>query len=52
MPRGIYRDRDEVLVDYGTYRAPIPRYRYETNHYEPPFDRLPSRKEWEQPPRA
>ena len=43
MPRGIYRGSDDqVMVDYGTYRTFIPRYRYEINHYQPPYDQLPT----------
>lgn len=47
MPTGIYRDRQEVLVDYGAYRTIISRYRYETKHYAPPFERLPTKQEFE-----
>jgi hypothetical protein len=48
MPRGIYKEDDQhVMVDYGNYRTVIPRYVYETNHYEPLYDQLPTQEEFE-----
>jgi hypothetical protein len=48
MAKGLFRDDDGwVQVDYGSSSAPIPRDQYEANGYQPPFDRLPLRKDYE-----
>jgi hypothetical protein len=42
MVKGIFRTSNGwVQVDYGAHSAPIPRYQYEVNEYQPPFDSLP-----------
>lgn len=48
LAKGVYRDSDGwVTVDYGTSRMPIDRDTYEENGYLPPFDKLPSKEEYE-----
>ena len=48
MARGIYRDHDDqVMVDYEKYRTAIPRRSYDANRYEPAFDQLPTKEEFE-----
>ena len=47
MAQGVYRDGGNALVDYGMNRMAIPRKKYEANGFMPPFDSLPTRKEWE-----
>ena len=42
MVKGIFRTSNGwVQVDYGAHSAPIPRYQYEVNGFQPPFDNLP-----------
>jgi hypothetical protein len=42
MAKGIFRTSNGwAQVDYGAHSAPIPRYQYEANEYQPPFDSLP-----------
>jgi hypothetical protein len=42
MLKGIFRTSNGwVQVDYGAHSAPIPRYQYEVNGFQPPFDNLP-----------
>ena len=41
MPHGMYRDGDWVQVSYdGKQSAPITREQYEAQGYQPPFDEL------------
>ncbi len=54
-PHGIYRERkgfgdqDSALVDYGNTRLDVPEDRYRESGYEPPFDKLPWKKDYEAP---
>jgi hypothetical protein len=42
MLKGIFRTSNGwVQVDYGAHSAPIPRYQYEADGFQPPFDNLP-----------
>jgi hypothetical protein len=42
MAKGIFRTSNGwAQVGYGAHSAPIPRYQYEVNEYQPPFDSLP-----------
>jgi hypothetical protein len=48
MARGMYRDDTGwVQVDYGQHNAPIPKDKYEENGYQPPYDKLPSKQEYD-----
>jgi hypothetical protein len=48
MPKGLHRESDEcVMVDYGKHLIPIPRKRYEVNRYQPPFEALPTKEEYD-----
>lgn len=46
---GQYRDENGwVMVHYdGGHSAPIPRERYEGKEYQPPYDDLPTKEEYE-----
>ena len=46
---GQYREENGwVMVHYdGGHAAPIPRESYEENGYEPPYDELPTKREYE-----
>lgn len=45
--RGLYRDGQWAQVSDGKHSIPIPRDRYEDNRYEPPFDHLPTKEQYE-----
>ena len=46
--RGIFRDQAGwVTVDHGVHRNSIPRHRYEEMGYEPPFESLPTKEEYD-----
>lgn len=48
MPTGLYRDDDEwVMVNYGQHQAPIPRARYESEGYSPPYVELPTKQQYD-----
>ncbi|MBV1688446.1 hypothetical protein KRR38_12365 [Novosphingobium sp. G106] len=47
MVRGTFQDEGFAQVDYdGRASYPMPRGEYEAKHILPPFDDLPSRKEY------
>lgn len=51
--KGIYRTAEggaeHAFIDYGSASSvgEIPRWRYEEAYYEPPFDELPTKEEYE-----
>lgn len=45
--QGQYRDGEWAQVTDGSNSISIPRDRYETQGYEPPFDDLPTREAFE-----
>ena len=53
MAKGIYRERngegvsDSARVDYGAHRIDVPEARYRANGFEPPFDDLPWKADYE-----
>ena len=48
MERGLWRDGNWVQVSYEDIEAvPISRGLYEKRGYQPPFDELPTREEYE-----
>ena len=48
MPKGLYREPGGwVQVDLGKIRISIPRKKYEASGYEPPYDQLPTKEEYE-----
>ncbi len=48
IPTGLYREPDGwVLVDYAKTLIPIPRERYELSGYEPSYDQLPTKDDYE-----
>lgn len=45
---GLYRDVERrVMVDYGTRQIRIPRITYVTSGYQPPYDQLPTKEQYE-----
>lgn len=52
MATGLYKTGspksgdEHAMVDYGSNQIEIPRARYETQNYEPPFDTLPTREQY------
>jgi hypothetical protein len=43
MARGLYRDQQgDVMVQYAKYQARIPHGKYVDNHYQPPYDEVPT----------
>jgi hypothetical protein len=48
MAKGVYRDGDSAIVDYGTTaRMPVPKKDYVAKGYRPPFDELPTKEQYE-----
>jgi len=45
--RGLYRDGNHAQVTDGKHSFPMPRDDYEAKGYEPPFDKLPTKTEYE-----
>ncbi len=48
MAVGLYRDETGwVMVKYDAHSAPIPKDRYESQGYQPPYEKLPTKAEYE-----
>jgi hypothetical protein len=48
LSTGLYRDKDDwVMVRYGKHDAPMSRADYETRGYSPPFEKLPTKEEYD-----
>lgn len=47
MTGGLYRDGDWAQVSDGKNAVPVPRDQYEAKGYQPAFDDLPTREEYE-----
>ncbi len=47
MTKGLYRDGDWATIFDGNNAIPIPKARYVQQGYEPPFDQLPTKKEYD-----
>ena len=45
--RGLFRDGEWAQVTDEHNAIPIPRDRYEAQRYQPPFDDLPTKEEYE-----
>lgn len=45
--RGLYRDPGWAYVSDGNFIFDMPESRYRDRGYEPPYDQLPSKKEYE-----
>lgn len=47
MNRGLFRDGNWATFTDGHNSMPVPRDTYEMRNYQPPFDDLPTREEYE-----
>jgi len=47
MNRGLYKDGDWAQISDGNNSIPITRNKYDERGYEPPFDELPTKEEYQ-----